>query len=69
MLIHVENLRQAIVDVEHLRMLTLGYYRIAGMGLLFSLFGGMYMAMGLMFTFPVLTRDSVKTLFAPASAD
>ncbi len=46
-----EALRQTIVDEEHLRMLTLGYYLSAGMCLLFSLFGGMYMVLGLMFTF------------------
>lgn len=46
-----EALRQTIADEEHLRMLVLGYYLSAGMCLLFSLFGGMYMAMGLMFTF------------------
>lgn len=46
-----EALRQTIVDEEHLRMLTLGYYVSAGMCLLFSLFGGLYMVLGLMFTF------------------
>lgn len=46
-----EALRKTIVDEEHLRMLTLGYYLSAGMCLLFSLFGGLYMVLGLMFTF------------------
>ena len=42
--------RQSIVDEEQLRMLSLGYYLSSGMCLLFSLFGGMYMFMGLMLT-------------------
>lgn len=48
--IPLEELRRSITDEEHLRMLSLGYYLSAGMCLLFSLFGGMYMLMGLMFT-------------------
>ena len=45
-----DELRQNIVDEEHIRMLSLGYYISSGMCLLFSLFGVMYMFMGLMFT-------------------
>jgi len=63
--IPAENLRQAIVDEEHLRMLTLGYYLSAGMCLLFSLFGGMYMAMGLVFTFAFRNLPSQPPNTAP----
>jgi len=58
-------LRQTIVDEEHLRMLVLGYYLSAGMCLLFSLFGGMYMAMGLMFTFAFRNLPSQPPATAP----
>ena len=41
-----ETLRQAIIDVEHLKILSLGYLVSAGMAALFSLFGLLYAFMG-----------------------
>lgn len=44
-----EASRQSIIDSEHLKMLALGYYISAGVCAFFSLFGAMYMFMGVMF--------------------
>jgi uncharacterized membrane protein YedE/YeeE len=40
------NERQAIVDEEHLKLLSLGYMISAGMAALFALFGLLYVGMG-----------------------
>ncbi len=42
--------RQAIIDGEHLRVLSLCYYIYAGLNAFFSLFGVFYALMGLFFT-------------------
>jgi hypothetical protein len=39
--------RQAILDQEHLKLLSIGYFISAGMSALFSLFGLMYVLMGI----------------------
>jgi len=44
--IHQEQ-RQAILDQEHLKLLSIGYMISAGMSALFSLFGLMYVFLGL----------------------
>lgn len=44
-----EESRQSIIDSEHLKILSLGYYISAGVCAFFSLFGAMYMFMGVMF--------------------
>ena len=41
-------LKQSILDEEHLRLLSIGYYISAGVSAFFSLFGLMYLFMGLM---------------------
>lgn len=41
-------LKQSILDEEHLRLLSIGYYISAGISAFFSLFGLMYMFMGVM---------------------
>ena len=43
-----EEMRQAIVDEEHLKLLALGYLIEACVSLFFSLFGLMYVFMGIM---------------------
>ena len=45
-----EEERQAIIDYEHLRVLSICYLVSAGMNAFFSLFGLFYAAMGLFFT-------------------
>jgi hypothetical protein len=42
-------MRQAILDQEHLRLLSIGYLVSAGVNAFSSLFGLMYAAMGLLF--------------------
>ncbi len=42
--------RQAIVDGEHVRMLSIGYMVSAGIHVLFSVFGLFYALMGVFFT-------------------
>lgn len=42
-----ENLRQAILDEEHLKLLSIGFIIEAGMNALFSLFGFLYVFMGI----------------------
>lgn len=42
-----ELIRQAVVDEEHLKLLSLGYVISAGASGFFSLFGLMYMVMGI----------------------
>lgn len=44
-----DDSRQAIVDQEHLRLLSIGYYISAGVCSFLSLFGLMYTAMGIIF--------------------
>jgi hypothetical protein len=44
-----EELRRTIVDEEHLKLLTLGYWISAGVDALFTLFGAFYAAMGVGF--------------------
>jgi hypothetical protein len=39
--------RQAILDEEHLRLLSIGYYVSGGLSVLFSLVGFLYMAIGI----------------------
>ena len=41
-------LKQSILDDEHLRLLSIGYFISAGVSAFFSLFGLMYMFMGAM---------------------
>ena len=45
-----EIVRQAIIDDEHLKLLSLGYMVSGGFAALFSLFGLMYVFMGVFFT-------------------
>ena len=42
-----EDIRQAIIDEEHLKLLSLGYMVSAGVTAFFSFFGLMYVAMGI----------------------
>ena len=42
------DLKQSILDAEHLRLLSIGYFISAGVSAFFSLFGLMYMFMGVM---------------------
>ena len=43
-----KNVRQAIVDDEHLKLLYIGYLISAGMNAFFSLFGLLYVFLGVM---------------------
>lgn len=43
-----DDYRQSIVDAEHLRLLSIGYKISAAISALFSLFGLLYVAMGLL---------------------
>jgi hypothetical protein len=43
-----QTLRQAIIDEEHLKLLSIGYMVSAGIAALFSLFGLLYVLMGVM---------------------
>jgi uncharacterized membrane protein YhaH (DUF805 family) len=43
-----EENRQSIIDEEHLKMLSLGYAVSAGVSTFFSLFGLLYVFMGIM---------------------
>jgi amino acid transporter len=43
-----ETLRQAIIDEEHLKLLSIGYLVSAGVAALFSLFGLLYVFLGVM---------------------
>lgn len=43
-----EDIRQSIIDEEHLKLLSLGYMVSAGITAFFSLFGLMYVFMGIM---------------------
>jgi hypothetical protein len=45
-----ETLRQAIIDEEHLNLLSIGYLVSAGVAALFSLFGLLYVFMGVIMT-------------------
>jgi hypothetical protein len=45
-----ETLRQAIIDEEHLKLLSISYLVSAGVAALFSLFGLLYVFMGVMMT-------------------
>lgn len=44
-----DEIRQQLLDQEHLRLLTFFYFVSAGVTAFFSLFPALYMAMGLMF--------------------
>lgn len=54
------NMRQAIIDEEHLKLLSLGYMVSAGVTAFFSLFGLIYVAMGIMISlaFPQAAADA-----------
>jgi len=54
-----EEVRQAIVDAEHLKLLAVGYCISAGMCALFSLLGLVYMTIGLVILL-VLTPGFLK---------
>ncbi len=43
-----EDIRQTIIDEEHLKLLSIGYMVSAGMSAFFSLFGLLYAFMGVM---------------------
>ena len=43
-----EDIRQRIIDEEHLKLLSIGYMVSAGMSAFFSLFGLLYVLMGVM---------------------
>jgi hypothetical protein len=45
------DVRDQILDEEHLRLLSIGYWVSAGSTAFFSLFGLMHMGMGVFFTF------------------
>ena len=45
-----ETPRQAIIDEEHLKLLSIGYLVSAGVAALFSLFGLLYVFMGVIMT-------------------
>ena len=47
--VSTDPMRQAILDEEHLRLLSIGYLVSAGVSVFSSLFGLMYAAMGLFF--------------------
>ena len=55
-----ENMRQAIIDKEHLKLLSLGYMISAGVTAFFSLFGLIYVAIGIMIstTLPQAAADA-----------
>jgi hypothetical protein len=44
-----QEIRQAIVDEEHLKLLSMGYYVSAGFHAAFSLFGLLYLVLGVIF--------------------
>jgi hypothetical protein len=46
-----DTLRQSILDEEHLKLLSLGYWVSGGFAALFSLFGLFYVAMGIGMSF------------------
>lgn len=48
-IVYDDSVRQAIIDEEHLKLLSLGYLISAGISAFFSLFGLMYVFMGAMF--------------------
>lgn len=60
-----EDLRQQIKDEEHLRLLSLGYMISAGITAVFSIFGLMYIFMGLMFTSLLTNMPNPKPSQAP----
>ena len=53
-----ETLRQAIIDEEHLKLLSIGYLVSAGVAALFSLFGLLYVIMGV--TMGIIFREAAK---------
>jgi hypothetical protein len=57
--------RQAIIDNEHLRVLSICYYVSAGMNAFFSLFGLLYAFMGLMVTAAASQAASQPSQQAP----
>ena len=59
---------QAILDEEHLRLLHLGYMVVAGFHALFSLFGLIYVFMGIAFAsvFSQMPQDNPQDKLPPA---
>jgi ABC-type transport system involved in multi-copper enzyme maturation permease subunit len=53
-----ETLRQAIIDEEHLKLLSIGYLVSAGVAALFSLFGLLYVIMGV--TMGIIFSEAAK---------
>jgi uncharacterized BrkB/YihY/UPF0761 family membrane protein len=53
-----EPLRQAIIDEEHLKLLSIGYLVSAGVAALFSLFGLLYVIMGV--TMGIIFSEAAK---------
>jgi hypothetical protein len=62
----VDDERRALIDVEHLRLLGLGYYVSAAITAFFSLFGLLYMGMG--FMFGAIARNAPAGPDAPPEA-
>jgi uncharacterized BrkB/YihY/UPF0761 family membrane protein len=62
-----ETFRQAIVDEEHLKLLSIGYLISAGVAALFSLLGLLYVFMGVMMT-TTFTEASKKANQSPPPA-
>lgn len=56
-----ELARQSIIDEEHLRLLSLGYMISAGISAFFSLFGLMYVFMGIMMSSIIAHTPQVAT--------
>jgi hypothetical protein len=52
--------RQAILDEEHLKLLSWGYMVSGGMALLFSLFALIYVVMGVLFIFVGQAADATS---------
>jgi vacuolar-type H+-ATPase subunit I/STV1 len=59
------DLQQATIDGEHLRLLSLGYMISAAVTAFFSLFGLMYMVMGLMFSVMAASSDAAEQQAPP----
>jgi hypothetical protein len=55
--------RQAVLDEEHLRLLSIGYYISGGFSIVFSLLGFLYMAIGIFFL--MISRSSTIAVGEP----
>ena len=66
----LEQSRQSIIDEEHLKMLSIGYMVSAGVSAFYSLFGLIYVLMGIMMsaTFSRLPQTSANPAGAPPPA-